>query len=130
MARRRTRMMAMLAALLVLQIPLCAFACASESPSMTTSAAASHDAPCHGAPSESEPTTPASDDEQCGCGEAAHQALLASSEKGVMGSGSAIVPSWPILLGASLRRATLQLEPPATDLPPPDILLRTSILLL
>ncbi len=135
MARRRTRVTATLAALLVLQLPLCAFACSAAPSPATAAEAAAHDMPCHDGPAPApaeRPPAPAERPpapEECACGDAAHEALVVPSEQGVNATAPAGLPGRSLPLFPIASNAPTQPVPLATDLPPPDILQRTSILL-
>ena len=135
--KRRIWLMATVLALFVLTEPLCALAClpGSEPPPMAGMAAADHaDSHCQNqapAPSHRTPSDPTRSHEDCGC-EDAYAAVPASPPDGASNGGAAaiVVPSQRSETFAT-RAGWLPPAPlEATDLPPPDILLRKSTLIL
>ena len=131
MRPKRARRVAAVAALFVLQAPLCALACLPSSSAMPMADTASSDSsPCHEEPasSPSEPPSPGHDD--CGCSGESFEAVLASPDTSFTGTSIvAVVPATLTLAGyAGGNRPFLQ--PGETDLPPPDILLLKSTLLI
>jgi hypothetical protein len=135
-ARRETWLAAIFTALFVLQAPLCAAAClgaadatsggAAEAP---TSPASGMEHGCHDASPAPDPADPPSAHEDCGCDLGAN-ALVSQANDLPTASPSACLPfSFDTLPcdGRPLRDLTIV---GAIDLPPPDILLLHSILII
>jgi hypothetical protein len=126
---RRVWLIATVTALFGLQAPLCALACIENSVDSAPIATQHDDRPCHQESSDSsEPGAPAHED--CGC-ELAYEALppnqtdATSSALGLMFVAPSALSQPPA--------AYLHLShwlPAATNLPPPDILLLKSTLIL
>jgi hypothetical protein len=122
-------LIAAVVALFGLQAPLCALACL-ELPAASPIAAHGAEPPCHEQSSEpSRSDAPAHAD--CGC-ERAQDALLTG---GGFEASSGAAPFGPVASRACLRlpdaaRLVALPVPKATDLPPPDILLLESKLLI
>lgn len=127
--RRRIGLMAGAAILLTLHAPLCALACL-DTPAASEIAAHDAESPCHAEPPEPSPADDPGSHADCeGCG-LARAALLPGSDTGTLLPHVALAPR-----GASQPaiRASASFAPAVsetTDLPPPDILLRKSTLLL
>ena len=118
-------------ALFVLQASLCALACLPAETPDSQPSQAHHDSPCHEqapASDSSEPSTPHDD---CGC-ESSYTAVLASPDQ-TSSSVHNLVVLPPHLLTApheAVTGKTSKLRPSETDLPPPNILLLKSTLLI
>jgi len=129
--RRRNRLIATLAALFVLQAPLCVLACLSGAVPAESSTATPGDSPCHEQAPSSNPSDPADSHDDCGC-EDSYTAVLAGADRTFWNIQSApVLPphSLEAPLGALASR-TKPVQPIETDLPPPDILLLKSTLLI
>jgi len=124
---RNAWLTATVAAVFGLQMPLCAAACwDAPSPSATHAADASAP-PCHGEPAAPGSLGEPSSHDGCGCQLSRELPLPAAGGSAPV---LAIVPTWdPPHLGVDRRdrRAPVSSE---TDLPPPDVLLLKSTLLL
>jgi hypothetical protein len=124
--------MATLAALFVLQTPLCVFACLPNAAPDEISAEAHHGSSCHEeAPSPRPPSEPRDAHGDCGCSDA-YTAVLASADQAVSNVQSS--PDLPpttleVPLNAIFSRTT-RVRLCEGDLPPPDILLLKSTLLI
>ncbi len=149
--RRRKQLIAIFAALFVLQTPLCALACVPGG-GPTPMSAAAHDAPsCHETTSatttsrtapptprttpeatpEADPVGPVDAHDACGCDEsvaAVPSSVEASNPTGFELTGVA-ADLTARRLDVGIRRVT-RVPPRETDLPPPDILSLQSTLLL
>jgi len=131
LVKRRIWLVVAVAALFSLQAPLCALACLTGGDAQTTVAAGHDDAPCH----EPAPTSPAPEPESsrddCGC-EDAYAALTPAPDA----QPSSLAPPAALPPSASAEQLAARVGWPAasvlaaTDLPPPDILLLNSTLLL
>jgi hypothetical protein len=126
---RRIWLIATVTALFGLQAPLCALACL-ESPVDSAPVASQHEEhPCHDESSDSsEPGAPAH--EGCGC-EIAYDALIPGQTDATSSISSFVfvvesTPSEPLAAEPYLAHWV----PTATDLPPPDILLLKSTLII
>lgn len=124
---RGHRLTATVAALFVLQAPLCALACLPESGTAIMAESAGGAPPCHEpaeAPEKSEPH------DDCGCADSS-AALLPLSAKEAAAAHFVVAPSMAALaLPHRVIRRTPHTLLTETDLPPPDILLRKSTLLI
>ena len=87
--------------------------------------------PCHEAPADQAPAEPASSHDDCGCGGDSYEALVQSADKNLgQADSSAIVFRAPLPQVVQTTRAAFRRAPQETDLPPPDILLLKSTLLI
>jgi hypothetical protein len=132
--RRYSLPIAILTAFFVLEAPLCALACLPTVSSETAMPAGEHaDMPCHDSAPSAAPDGPARQSDDCDCGDA-FEVVMPSTDVSVadrVASSLAAVPSGPTFAFALPRnghRGTIPLE--ETDLPPPDILLLKSTLLI
>ena len=125
--RRRIRLIVTVAALIGLQGPLCAFACLTG-PETEASAAQRAEAPCHPKSSDASPSEAPRSPEDCGC-ELANEALLPGPEVSASVATLALLPR---TLGWQLHSCVHRVPtiPKDGDLPPPDVLLRKSILII
>ena len=141
--KRRNWLIAILAALFVLQAPLCVLACLTNATQDESTAEALHASPppCHEqaphtqAPHTQAPTSapdkPADTHNDCGC-EDSFTAVLASSDKTFPNVQTSQVIATKALedpVGAVFR-STIDVRLSEADLPPPDILLLKSTLLI
>ena len=136
--KRRNWLIAILAALFVLQAPLCVLACLTNATQDESTAEALHASPppCHEqAPHTQTPTPapnkPADTHNDCGC-EDSFTAVLASADKTFTNVQTSQVIATKALedpVGAVLR-STIDVRLSEADLPPPDILLLKSTLLI
>ena len=141
--KRRNWLIAILAALFVLQAPLCVLACLTNAAQDESTAEALHASPppCHEqaphtqAPHTQAPTSapdkPADTHNDCGC-EDSFTAVLASADKTFANVQTSQVIATKALedpVGAVLR-STIDVRLSEADLPPPDILLLKSTLLI
>jgi hypothetical protein len=141
--KRRNWLIAILAALFVLQAPLCVLACLTNATQDESTAEALHASPppCHEqaphtqAPHTQAPTSapdkPADTHNDCGC-EDSFTAVLASADKTFTNVQTSQVIATKALedpVGAVLR-STIDVRLSEADLPPPDILLLKSTLLI
>lgn len=134
--KRWNRLIATAAALFVLQAPLCVLACLpSANPEAET--AETHQAPsCHeqapSSESSSSTSEPVESDAECGC-ESAYTAVLASADPTFSLAAQNLVVVPPHAMAAPLEAVlvrTSKVRSTETDLPPPDILLLKSTLLI
>jgi hypothetical protein len=120
------------AALFGLRAPLCVFACVQEVPSAPVASSAPDSAappPCHGSADDAVPEAPATGHE-CDC--ASFQIVLTQAASSKFGVSLAAVVPVPRLAWLPLPAAPLALSPAWTkpqDLPPPNVLLLKSTLL-
>ena len=136
--KRRNWLIATLAALFVLQAPLCVLACLTNAAQDESTAETLHASPppCHEqAPRTQTPTSapdkPADTHNDCGC-EHSFTAVLASADKTFANVQTSQVIATKALedpVGAVLR-STIDVRLSEADLPPPDILLLKSTLLI
>ena len=136
--KRRNWLIAILAALFVLQAPLCVLACLTNAAQDESTAETLHASPppCHEqAPHTQTPTPapnkPADTHNDCGC-EDSFTAVLASADKTFTNVQTSQVIATKALedpVGAVLR-STIDVRLSEADLPPPDILLLKSTLLI
>ncbi|MCR9095708.1 MAG: hypothetical protein NXI30_15915 [bacterium] len=132
--KRRNWLIATVAAVFVLQAPLCVFACIPGSGSDAEMAAGEHEMPsCHEqAPAASDtPNQPAESHDECGC-ESSYSAVLVSPDQ-TLSNAQNIVALPPRVLAtplAQLSTRTSTVWANKTDLPPPNILLLKSTLLI
>ncbi|GEM_PF-2240741 len=136
--KRRNWLIATLAALFVLQTPLCVLACLTNAAQDESTAETLHASPppCHEqAPHTQTPTSapdkPADTHNDCGC-EDSFTAVLASADKtfaNVQTSQAIATKALEDPVGAVLR-STIDVRLSEADLPPPDILLLKSTLLI
>ena len=136
--KRRNWLIATLAALFVLQAPLCVLACLTNAAQDESTAETLHASPppCHEqAPHTQAPTPapnkPADTHNDCGC-EDSFTAVLASADKTFANVQTSQVIATKALedpVGAVLR-STIDVRLSEADLPPPDILLLKSTLLI
>lgn len=131
--KQRSWLIAIVAAVFVLQAPLCVFACIPGSTSNAEMADGQPSPSCHEpAPSSSEtPDDPAESHDDCSC-DASYRAILASPEQSYS-NVQTVVALPPRVLDTRrvghVTRASI-VWPSETDLPPPDILLLKSTLLI
>ncbi len=131
--KRRNQLIATLAAFFVLQAPLCVFACLQNAaPDESTTEAHHTSPPCHEeAPSPGSSSEPGNAHEDCGCGDS-YTAVLASADQtfSTVQSSPVLPPTaLEVPLNAVLSRTT-KVRLREADLPPPDILLLKSTLLI
>lgn len=133
--KRRNWLIAAVAAVFVLQAPLCVFACIpTDAPNADTAMAdGDHMPACHEqAPASSEsPSQPANSHDDCGC-ETSYSAVLASPDQ-TFSTAQNVVAFSPRALDTSLIRLITRVSTAwqsETDLPPPDILLLKSTLII
>ena len=136
--KRRNWLIATLAALFVLQAPLCVIACLTNAAQDESTAETLHASPppCHEqAPHAQTPTPapnkPADTHNDCGC-EDSFTAVLASADKTFANVQTSQVIATKALedpVGAVFR-STIDVRLSEADLPPPDILLLKSTLLI
>lgn len=130
--KRRNGLIATLAALFVLQVPLCALACLPNAASAEPTTEAHHDsAPCHEQAGASAPAEPVDAHDDCGCGDS-YTAVLGNVDQTFSN-----VQSSPVIQTKALDEPldvvfsrTLRVRLSEADLPPPDILLLKSTLLI
>ena len=131
MRLKGTRLIAAVAALFVLQAPLCVLACLPSSSAIPMADMASSDSsPCHEEPAGSPAEPPSSGHDDCGCSGETFEAVLASPDKSFTGAPVVAVAPATLSLAAHSRGNRPLLQPGETDLPPPDILLLKSTLLI
>ena len=130
--KRRNWLIATLAALFVLQTPLCALACLPNAAADEASAEAHHGSSCHEeAPSPRPSSEPRDAHGDCGCGDS-YTAVLASADQtfsNVQTSPVIATKELEVPLNAIFSR-TIEVRLSEADLPPPDILLLKSTLLI
>ena len=127
--RRSSWLIATLTALFGLQAPLCALACLDLSDS-TPVAAQGGEPPCHESSTDPSPTGAPGSHEGCGC-ESAYEALLPGTGSDLSSvSTLAFAPPGTLPYPADSSAAIALPVPQVTDLPPPDILLIKSTLLI
>lgn len=127
--KRRTWLIATVTALFVLQVPLCALACFDMAGTGPTATA---DQPCHEGNPDSSPASESNSHDDCGC-KLAPEALVSQLSE----SNTTTTSSVGIFLSAkqlteltnSPRGYTPRVKQ-GTDLPPPDILLLKSTLII
>ena len=141
--KRRNWLIAILAALFVLQAPLCVLACLTNATQDESTAEALHASPppCHEqaphtqAPHTQAPTSapdkPADTHNDCGC-EDSFTAVLASADKTFANVQTSQVIATKALEDpfCAVLRSTIDVRLSEADLPPPDILLLKSTLLI
>jgi hypothetical protein len=125
--RRRIWLIATAAALFVAPAPICAIACL-EAPGAQSTAASATEHPCHDAGGERAPSESPSAPEACGCG-FAHEALVSATNV-APATPLAIAPPSALVDALYASADWTRAVPRDTDLPPPDLLLLESILLL
>ncbi len=128
--KRRIWLTATTAALFTLQAPLCALACL-ESPETVSASASHHGAqPCHDDGAEPAPADRPRSHEHCGCALVIEARVVETSSCSTVSAAASItspkVFSQPG--GAIVRWAPS--VPSSTDLPPPDLLLLKSSLII
>jgi hypothetical protein len=130
--KRRNWLIATLAALFVLQTPLCVLACQLNAAPDEAGAEAHHASSCHEeAPSPRSSSEPRDAHGDCGCGDS-YTAVLASADQTVSNvQSSPVLPptALEVPLNAVFSRTT-KVQLCEADLPPPDILLLKSTLLI
>ncbi|MAG33754.1 MAG: hypothetical protein CL908_22980 [Deltaproteobacteria bacterium] len=129
--RRRIWLIATVAALLTLQAPLCGLACLESSESGPMAASEAMDSPCHESAPSRGPSEPARSHDDCSC-EDSYAALVPGLEtpSSSIQSPQTFAPS---RFSETVRRCAVavpQICSGATNLPPPDILLLKSTLLI
>ena len=136
--KRRNWLIATLAALFVLQAPLCVLACLTNAAQDESTAETLHASPppCHEqAPHTQTPTPapnkPADTHNDCGC-EDSFTAVLASADKTFENVQTSQVIATKALEDpfCAVLRSTIDVRLSEADLPPPDILLLKSTLLI
>lgn len=140
MKRRRTRLLATIAALLVLQSPLCALACLSLSaaamsamPEMAAGEGPCHETASHTPDAPAAPTDaddPAPERGVCGCSVDEIGAVLQTADSIAYEQDVAAPLDRALARALPSDRTRRLLEPRHVDLPPPDILLLKSTLIL
>ena len=128
LVKQRNWLIATATTLFVLQAPLCALACLERSEAATAQAH-SPERPCHEEGSESTPTDSPNSHEDCGC-ELGHQALVPSPDAQLYAPFLAFASPGPSSEAVYSMVYFEPAAPRATDLPPPDILLLKSTLLI
>jgi hypothetical protein len=128
MARQRVWLIATVAAFFALHAPLCAFACL-ESPAAAQTAAQEAEHPCHEQRPASTPADAPTSHEDGSCALAC-EALLPSSDTPTNLSALAILPLSAPSAACYSGLVFAQAVPRDADLPPPDILLLNSTLLI
>jgi len=132
LVKRRNWLIAAFTALFVLQAPLCVLACLPLVESATAVAGAEHgESPCHETAPSSDPSEPANSHDDCGC-EDSYTAIVASADQN-SGKLSATPLLPPKALAVDLHASASwvpRAHPKETDLPPPDILLLNTTLLI
>jgi hypothetical protein len=130
--KRRNWLIATLAALFVLQTPLCVLACQLNAAPDEAGAEAHHASSCHEeAPSPRSSSEPRDAHGDCGCGDS-YTAVLASADQtfsNVQTSPVIATKELEVPLNAIFSR-TIEVRLSEADLPPPDILLLKSTLLI
>jgi hypothetical protein len=126
--KRRTWLIATVTALFVLQVPLCALAC-FELAGTGPTAISEH--PCHEGNPDSSPASESNSHDNCGCKLAPEAPVSQISESNTTTAPVGIFVSAKQLteLTNSARRHTPRVKQGA-DLPPPDILLLKSTLII
>ncbi len=124
---RRKKLIAVVAALFALQAPLCVFACLPSSSPSAMHDMAHDEPPCH----DSAPADPVDSHDECGC-EDSYTALPKTLESGT--STGVDLVALPVAPAENPRDSSVP-KPPSVrlneaDLPPPDILLLNSTLLI
>ncbi len=123
--RQRSWLIAIVAAFFVLQAPLCVLACAENSASETV--ATEHS--CHDEGSKSSPAEEPSSHADCGCEPAPEALVFQSSDSEISSIQLHVSPLQLLELNVACEhREALVVR--NTDLPPPDILLLKSTLIL
>jgi len=122
MARRRIWLLATAVAFLTLQTPLCALACLERSETTAP--------PCHADDSEPSPQGAPDSHDDCGGCQLSSQSLLPGPDLHPETSPPSLPAARPRWAGLAPGPAQLPAIPVATDLPPPDVLLRKATLLL
>ena len=122
-------------AFFMLYAPLCALACltsADSVDSVNVSSATQSNPPCHAPAPSSSPAEPAGTPETCDCEEPGGAALLSNTQNTFSNAASVAVvgPHAPPSILAPPSARVSRGHPEATDLPPPDILLLKSTLLI
>lgn len=124
--KRRTWLIATVVALFGLQAPICALACL-QGPAAAQVAASSEMPPCHDRGSESSPgEAPVSDDDCCAF---ADEAAVFDASTPVEIASVAVTPRNTLWQPVS-RAAVAQTVSRSASLPPPDILLLKSTLII
>ncbi len=133
--KRRNWLIATVAAVFVLQAPLCVFACIPTAAPAAEMAMADgeHTPSCHEqAPASSEsPSEPANSHDDCGC-ENSYSAVLASPDE-TFSTAQNVVALPPRSLDAPVVQPVTRVStvwPSETGLPPPNILLLESTLII
>ena len=124
--KRRTRQIATVVALIGLQAPICALAC-MQSPTLGLAAVGSAMPPCHERGSESSPSQAPRSDRDC-CAFAGEAAVFDASVPVLIASVAVTSRSafwWPVA-----HAAVAHVDIIAASLPPPDILLLKSTLII
>ena len=132
MVKRRNWLIAILAALFVLQTPLCVMACLPGATADDSAATTHHTVPpCHEQAPPSAPAEPSDAHEDCGCGDS-YTAVLASAGLTFSNAESAatLLPTTLEVPRNAVFGRTTRARPGEVDLPPPDILLLKSTLLI
>jgi hypothetical protein len=118
-------------ALFVLLAPLCAIACLPTADIQGTADSEHGNSPCHESAPSSQPSEPEKSNGDCGC-EDSYTAVVPIADQ-----TSTNLPSTAVVLEAAISDVFVsEIRPVAraqlreTDLPPPDILLRKSTLLI
>jgi hypothetical protein len=131
LVKRRNWLIATATALFVLQGPFCAIACLPSFAPDAQVAETHHESSCHGQAPSSKPSEPADSHDDCGC-ENSYTAILASPDQ-TFSSVQELVVLPPHFLGApreAVVSRTTKIWPSETDLPPPNVLLLKSTLLI
>ncbi|MDP6977586.1 MAG: hypothetical protein QF570_03155 [Myxococcota bacterium] len=123
--QQRIRLIATLAAIIMLQAPFCAVACTLEPTPPPSDAAHTDMPPCHGASNDTEvPAAPHESNEDCGCDDALQAAIPAPGQNTPANPTAQLTLALPLAPSLAQAHATYLLAPlRETDLPPPKILL-------
>ncbi len=133
--QQSTRLIATLAAIIMLQTPLCAAAClpdaAAHAAVPADQAEEADTAPCHASSNDAEVPDPRESNEDCGC-EDSLQAAIPTLEKNTPANATAqFSPGHRLVPALAQPHAAYSLAPlRETDLPPPKILLLKESLLI
>jgi hypothetical protein len=128
MVTRHALLLASLAALIGLQVPLCEFACGIDPASLSAAASTPEAAPCH-EPTEREAPAPGPSHDACGCA-SVYAAPVAGTEVPEAPPGWALLGARSLRIASGLPGDRVAQHRHLTCIPPPDILLLKSTLIL